>query len=290
MSVVLNRKSPIVEVRDLRVAFPSRRGPVEVVKGLSFSAGRERLGIVGESGSGKSLTARAILKLLPGTARIQATAISYRDKDILNATEATMRSLRGRDISMITQDPRFSLNPVHTVGRQVRESYQLHTGCSRAEARLKALEMLEAVHIRDPQRVYRLYPHEVSGGMGQRIMIAMMLAPSPGLLIADEPTSALDVTVRLEVLAIIDRLLADRHMAFILISHDLELVRAFCDRVLIMYAGRCVEALAAAELPRARHPYSRALLEAAPRLGDDRSVLPSLERRPEWDAPGAGVE
>lgn len=272
----------IVTVDDLHVSFRSHAGTIDVIRGISFSVGRERLGIVGESGSGKSLTARAILKLLPAAASMSANAMTYKGRDLLNASEKAMQGIRGREISMIMQDPRFSLNPVHMVGKQIEESYRLHANCSRSAARARALEMLRSVSIKDPERVYRLYPHEVSGGMGQRIMIAMMLAPNPGLLIADEPTSALDVTVRLEVLSIIDNLLEQRNMAFILISHDLNLVRTFCDRVLIMYAGRVLEEMPAADLLRARHPYTRGLLDASPRLGDSREYLPALIRDPEW--------
>lgn len=272
----------IITVDDLRISFTSQTGSADVVTDVSFSVGRERLGIVGESGSGKSLTARAVLRILPAAANMSANAMKYKDCDLLNASEKTMQRIRGKEISMIMQDPRFSLNPVHTVGSQIEESYRVHTGCSRAAARSKALEMLHAVSIKDPERVSRLYPHEVSGGMGQRIMIAMMLAPNPGLLIADEPTSALDVTVRLEVLSIIDNLLEQRDMGFILISHDLNLVRTFCDRVLIMYAGRVVEQMPAADLQQAKHPYTRGLLDASPRLGDPREYLPVLTRDPEW--------
>ena len=164
------------------------------------------------------------------------------------------------------QDPKYSLNPVMTVGRQIREAYRAHARVSRAQAERRALDMLAAVRIRDPERVYHCYPHEVSGGMGQRVMIAMMLVGDPDILIADEPTSALDVTVQMQVLAILDDLVSERGLGLIFISHDLNLVASFCDRVLIMYAGQVVETCAAGELHRARHPYTRGLLAALPRI------------------------
>ncbi len=183
---------------------------------------------------------------------------------------------------MILQDPKYSLNPVMTIGRQIVETLRTHEKVGQAEARKRALAMLEAVQIRDAARVYDLYPHEVSGGMGQRAMIAMMLVAGPELLIADEPTSALDVTVQLEVLGILDRLVRERGMGLIFISHDLRLVSSFCDRVIVMYAGRIVEELAASELGRAQHPYTQGLLDCMPRIGADRHPLPVLERKPEW--------
>jgi peptide/nickel transport system ATP-binding protein len=205
--------------------------------------------------------------------------------DLLAASERRMLDIRGARISMILQDPKFSLNPVKRVGDQIAEAYAVHHRGARREAREKALEMLEAVQIRDPERVYRLYPHEISGGMGQRVMIAMMLVPEPQVIIADEPTSALDVTVRMKVLGILDSLVRERGLGLIMISHDLNLVRSFCDRVLIMYAGQVVEALPAAELGQARHPYTRGLLAAQPHIGGDRSPLPVLKRDESWKRP-----
>jgi peptide/nickel transport system ATP-binding protein len=183
---------------------------------------------------------------------------------------------------MVMQDPKFSLNPVMTVGDQIMESYRLHTDAPKGEARVRMIEMLEAVQIRDAARVAALYPHEVSGGMGQRIMIAMMLAPDPALLIADEPTSALDVTVQMSVLQILDRLVGERGMGLIFISHDLNLVATFCDRVLIMYGGRIVETCRADALHEARHPYTRALLNSLPRLDQPAHRLEAMRRDPAW--------
>ena len=185
-------------------------------------------------------------------------------------------------MAMILQDPKYSLNPVMTIGRQIVETLQTHEDIGGAEARTRTLAMLESVQISDPERVFNLYPHEVSGGMGQRAMIAMMLICGPELLIADEPTSALDVTVQLEVLDILDKLVAERGMGLIFISHDLRLVSTFCDRVLVMYAGHVVEELSSANLHEAKHPYTRGLLNCLPQIGSHRHPLPVLERKPEW--------
>jgi len=200
----------------------------------------------------------------------------------MRAGEAQMRQIRGQRISMVMQDPKFSLNPVMRVGEQVAEAYRTHQHVAPPEAKRRALEMLEAVRIRDPERVYRAFPHEVSGGMGQRIMIAMMLIPDPDLLIADEPTSALDVTVQLQVLAILDDLVSQRGMGLIFISHDLNLVASFCDRVVIMYAGRIMEICDAKNLAAAQHPYTRGLLNCLPSIDGERRDLPVLRRDPAW--------
>ncbi|MFC3167073.1 ABC transporter ATP-binding protein [Paracoccus fontiphilus] len=272
----------LLSVQNLRVAFPTRQGTFEAVRGISFNLGRERLGVVGESGSGKSMTGRAILGLVRAPGRVTADRLDLEGQPILNLSERRMRKIRGNRISMVMQDPKFSLNPVMTIGDQIVEAYRLHAGGNRATARQKALDMLAAVQIRDPERVMGAYPHEVSGGMGQRIMIAMMLAPDPEILIADEPTSALDVSVRTEVLNIMDRLVRDRGMGLIFISHDLNLVAQFCDRVLIMYAGRIVETLAAKDLHKARHPYTQGLLNSLPRLDAPVDRLPVLQRQDSW--------
>ena len=270
-------------VDDLRVAFPSRDGGwVEAVRGVSFVLGRERLGIVGESGSGKSQTGRAIMGLTAPEARVSARRLSFNGVDLLHCTSAQRRALRGGRIAMVLQDPKFSLNPVMTIGQQIIETLQAHSRVSAAEARLQALAALASVQIDDPQRVFKLYPHQVSGGMGQRAMIAMMLIARPDLLIADEPTSALDVTVQLQVLGILDALVLQRGMGLIFISHDLRLVSGFCDRILVMYAGRVVEELPAGGLTSAQHPYTQGLLNCLPKLGVDQHPLPTLKRQPEW--------
>jgi peptide/nickel transport system ATP-binding protein len=269
-------------VEDLRIRFRTPQRVVEAVRGVSFTVGREKLGIVGESGSGKSMTGRAILRLSPPRAEVTAKQLRFQEIDLLASTERQMLKVRGRRISMIMQDPKFALDPVMRVGEQIAEAIPAESRGSTARNRERVLEMLDSVQIRDPRRVFELYPHEVSGGMGQRIMIAMMLMPEPSLLIADEPTSALDVTVRLRVLAILDELVSKRNLGLIFISHDLNLVASFCDRVLIMYAGRVVEECAASDLAQASHPYTRGLLASLPRVGDRREKLPVLTRDPAW--------
>jgi len=269
----------VLDVENLRIRYAGAE--TEAVRGVSFTLGRERLGIVGESGSGKSTVGRALLRLLPGS-RITADRLRFEELDLLQLSEKEMLKVRGRRMSMILQDPKFSLNPIRRVGDQVAETYLRHFRCTRSEARDKAIAMLEAVKIRDAERVFQQYPHEISGGMGQRVMIAMMLLADPDLVIADEPTSALDVTVRLQVLDILDGLVRDRGIGLIMISHDLNLVRNFCDRVLIMYAGRVVESLKASELEHAQHPYTQGLLAAQPRIGGPRKPLAVLDRKPEW--------
>jgi peptide/nickel transport system ATP-binding protein len=272
----------LLTVEDLHVAYRGRTAPVPALRGVSFGVGRERLGIVGESGSGKSTIGLAILRLLPRSARVTAKQLRLHDTNLLLTSERAMRSIRGRRISMVLQDPKYSLNPVMTVGRQIAESYSVHSRASAREARRKTLEMLDAVRIHDPERVYQLYPHEVSGGMGQRVMIAMMLIPEPELLIADEPTSALDVTVQAQLLVLIDELIRRRRMGLILISHNLNLVASYCDRVVVLYAGRVMEMLKASELSAARHPYTRGLLACRPLIDRVQPELPQLSRDPAW--------
>lgn len=270
--------APLLEVENLRVSFPTHSGRVEVVKGLSFTLGRERLGIVGESGSGKSMTGRSILKLIRKPGEVTADKLRFEGIDILDQNEKQMRAIRGARISMVMQDPKFSLNPVMTVGEQIAEALVTHQKLGRKEVQQRILDMLTAVRINDPERVAKLYPHEVSGGMGQRIMIAMMLIPEPELLIADEPTSALDVSVQAQVLDIIDDLVTRKGMGLILISHDLALVSRYCDRILVMNAGRVVEECAAGQLDKAQHPYTRGLLAAMPVIDETRDELPVLDR------------
>jgi peptide/nickel transport system ATP-binding protein len=272
----------LLKVENLSVSFPSAKGEVSAVNGVSFFMGKEKLGIVGESGSGKSVTGRAVLRLLPPYAKVNANSINFKNRELPQLTEKEMRTIRGMEISMVMQDPKYSLNPVRTVGEQIREAYTIHRKVDGKEARKRTLEMLEAVRIRNPDQVYRLYPHEVSGGMGQRIMIAMMLIPEPSLLIADEPTSALDVTVQLQVLAILDDLVSQRGMGLIFISHDLELVSSFCDRIIIMYGGRIMEIVDAEDLHHSSHPYTKGLLNCLPKIDGSRSKLPTLVRDDSW--------
>ena len=272
----------LLEVQNLSVKFPTRNGIFEAVRNISFSLGQERLGIVGESGSGKSMTGRAILRLIKKPGILEADHITLEGENLLQLSKKAMRQVRGHKISMIMQDPKFSLNPVMRIGDQISEAYRLHARVSKKEAKKKTLDMLEKVLIRDPERVIQAYPHEMSGGMGQRIMIAMMLIPDPKILIADEPTSALDVTVQKEVLEIMDVLVRERGMGLIFISHDLNVVSAFCDRVLIMYAGRVVETCRADRLHEATHPYTVGLLNSIPRLEHPVDHLEVLQRDDAW--------
>lgn len=268
----------LLSVENLRVTFPSRQGPVDVVRGISFTLGRERLGIVGESGSGKSMTGRALLGLVPRPGRMTADRLQFDGTDLRGLDERGFRRLRGARISMVMQDPKFSLHPTMRIGDQIGEALAFHRRLSTRERQARVLQVLDSVRIRDPERVCRLYPHEISGGMGQRVMLAMMVIVEPDLMIADEPTSALDVSVRAQVLEVMDDLVRRRGMGLILISHDLNMVANWCDRVLVMYAGRIVEECPAARLAEARHPYTRGLLAAMPQLDDRRERLPVLDR------------
>ncbi|EYS92554.1 hypothetical protein X471_00043 [Bartonella bacilliformis str. Heidi Mejia] len=272
----------LLEIEDLRISFLTTRGVVDVVRGVSFSLGKEKIGIVGESGSGKSMTGRAILKLNPSSAIVKAKKMSFDNVNLLAASEPQMRKIRGRRISMILQDPKYSLNPLIRIGDQIVEAYRIHYRVSKVEAWERTISMLESVHIRNPEHVMQLFPHEISGGMGQRVMIAMMLIPKPDLIIADEPTSALDVTVRYQVLTVLDELVTQSGTGLIFISHDLNLIADFCDRVLVMYAGRILEELPASDLSHACHPYTKALLASMPRLNHPVDVLTIPERNPDW--------
>ena len=273
----------LLEVQDLRVTFPTHRGDIDVVKGISFDLGRERLAIVGESGSGKSMTGRSILRLIRSPGRVTATKLKFDNIDLLDQSEKQMRALRGARISMVMQDPKYSLNPVLTIGEQIGEALRTHQNLPRKQVHDRVIDMLDQVRINDPERVAKLYPHEVSGGMGQRIMIAMMLIPEPDLLIADEPTSALDVSVQAQVLDLIDGLIQQKGMGLIIISHDLNLVANYADRVLVMNAGEIVEECNASALKNAQHPYTKGLLAAVPRIDETREELPTLDRS-QWDA------
>ena len=275
-------EAPLLRVEDLHVTYDTPTGLVRAVSGVSFELGREKLGIVGESGSGKSQTGRAILGLTAPGGQVRARRLEFEGTDLLNADERTMRRIRGAGISMIMQDPKYSLNPVMTVGTQIQEAFLVHRKTSKQEARARTLDMLRAVKIREPERVYKAYPHEVSGGMGQRIMIAMMMIPEPDIIIADEPTSALDVTVQLQVLAVLDDMIRERGMGLIFISHDLNLIASFCDRILIMYGGKVMEECAAADLDQAQHPYTRGLLNCLPSMEGGHDELPVLQRDPSW--------
>jgi len=268
----------LLAVENLRVSFPTETGRLEVVRGVSFALGRERLGIVGESGSGKSMTGRALMGLVAPPGRVTADRMEFDGIDLRGLSEAGYRDLRGARMSMVLQDPKFSLNPVIRIGEQIGEALSFHRSMPRRARRARVLEVLEQVRINDPARVYDLYPHEVSGGMGQRVMIAMMVVLEPDLMIADEPTSALDVSVRAQVLEIMDELIRRNGMGLILISHDLGLVARWCDRILVMFNGEVVEECDAGALRDATHPYTRGLLASVPRLDETRETLPVLDR------------
>lgn len=272
----------LLDVKNLNVSFPGRSGITRAVRNASFTLGRERLGIVGESGSGKSTTGRALLGLIPRPGTVTADRMTFAGQDLVANQDADWQKLRGRRMSMVMQDPKYSLNPVMKIGRQISETCRLHLNVSAREADRRALVMLEAVRIRDPDQVFNLYPHQLSGGMGQRAMIAMMLVAEPDLLIADEPTSALDVTVQNQVLRILDDLVRERGMGLIFISHNLTIVSSFCDRVLVMYGGKIVEECLARDLKSAKHPYTRALIAAAPSLDRKQAELATVIRDPEW--------
>ena len=276
--------STVLSVRNLNVTFA--RGRVAAVSNVDFDLGRERVGIVGESGSGKSTAGRAIMRLLPPNARMEAERLDFCGESLLDKTGRQIGAMRGKDLALIMQDPRYSLNPVLSVGRQIAETAKLHLDVSRGGAMEAARAMLRRVRIENLDRVMSLYPHQISGGMGQRVMIAMMLLAKPKLVIADEPTSALDVSIRRDVLALLDEMVRENNSGLLLISHDIRMVAAFCERILVMYNGRIVESLT--NLEEARHPYTSGLIAALPdprrpvaRLKVlDRSALDRVEQAP----------
>ncbi|HLA12469.1 MAG TPA: ABC transporter ATP-binding protein [Pyrinomonadaceae bacterium] len=258
----------LLEVKNLHTHFPTRAGLVRAVEGVSFYLDRgELLGLVGESGCGKSITALSIMRLIAPPGEIVAGEITFDGKDVLALSEAEMRRIRGDDIAMIFQDPMTSLNPVYTVGEQIAEALRLHRDLSRKEARIGAVEAMREVAIPDPSRRLNDYPHQLSGGMRQRVMIAMALACDPKLLIADEPTTALDVTIQAQILELLDNLRKTRDLAVLLITHDLGVVAEVADRVAVMYTGRIVEESPVIELfARPKHPYTEGLLRSVPKL------------------------
>ena len=261
--------TPLLEIEDLRTWFFTSDGVVRAVDGVSYSvAPGETLAVVGESGCGKSVTAMSVLRLLPSPpARIVSGAIRFEGRDLLTASEAEMRKIRGNEISMIFQEPMTSLNPVLTVGRQIAETLELHQSLSAADAQSRAVEMLETVRIPEAKRRADEYPHQLSGGMRQRVMIAMALACKPKLLIADEPTTALDVTIQAQILELMLDLKEKVGAAIVLITHDLGVVAETAQRVVVMYAGRKVEEASVADLfARPMHPYTRGLMGSIPRL------------------------
>ncbi len=261
--------APILEVSGLRTLFFTRQGLVRAVDGLSFHVGRgEVLAIVGESGCGKSITALSVMRLVPTPpGRIDAGSVKLEGRDLLALDEEAMRAVRGNDISMIFQEPMTSLNPVLTIGEQIAEAVRLHQDISRADARARAVEMLDLVRIPEPAQRAREYPHQLSGGMRQRAMIAMALACNPKVLIADEPTTALDVTIQAQILDLIMKLQQQRGTAVILITHALGVVAETAHRVVVMYAGRKIEEASVEDLFDAPlHPYTHGLMASVPRL------------------------
>jgi len=272
-------EAPLLAVEELKTYFFTRDGVVRAVDGVSFSVGRgETLAIVGESGCGKSVTSLSILRLIASPGRTVDGRVLLEGSDLLALPEGEMRRIRGDAISMIFQEPMTSLNPVLTIGHQIAEVLTLHRGASRDQAGKRAIEMLKLVHMPEPERRVQQYPHELSGGMRQRVMIAMALACEPRLLIADEPTTALDVTIQAQILELMRELKARTGAAIVLITHDLGVVAEMAERVVVMYAGRKVEEAPVAELfARPRHPYTRGLLDSIPRLsGGKRAPLARL--------------
>jgi oligopeptide transport system ATP-binding protein len=258
----------LLRVENLRVEFSTRRGSVYAVNGISFDVARgDTLGIVGESGCGKSVTSLAVLGLLPPNGRVTSGAAVFEGRDLVQQSDRALRRVRGREIAMIFQDPMTSLNPVLTIGRQIREALETHFGLGKRDAEARAAELVDRVGIPSAKARLKDYPHQFSGGMRQRAMIAMALACRPKLLIADEPTTALDVTIQAQILAILRQLVAEEDTALILITHDLGVVAGMCERVNVMYAGMFMETGSADQLfGSPRHPYTLGLLQSVPRL------------------------
>jgi oligopeptide/dipeptide ABC transporter ATP-binding protein len=274
---------PLLSVEDLRVEFWTERGTVHAVNGVSFAVDRgETLGIVGESGCGKSVTSLAIMGILSRAGRVVGGTAKFEGRDLLKLSDDELRKVRGKDVAMIFQDPMTSLNPVLTIGRQIREALETHFGLEKEEANKRAAALLDQVGIPSPDLRLKDYPHQFSGGMRQRAMIAMALACEPKVLIADEPTTALDVTIQAQILNLLRALVAERDTALILITHDLGVVAGMCERVNVMYAGTIVEAGAAEQLfARPRHPYTLGLLQSVPRLdAGRRQRLQPIEGQP----------
>ena len=274
---------PLLSVEDLEVRFWTSRGIIHAVNGVSFDvAPGETLGIVGESGCGKSVTSLAILGILPRAGRVTAGSARYQGRDLVGLSDDELRTIRGKEIAMIFQDPMTSLNPVLTIGRQIREALETHFDLDKDEAHKRAAELLDRVGIPSAKMRLKDYPHQFSGGMRQRAMIAMALACEPKVLIADEPTTALDVTIQAQILGLLRELVAERDTALILITHDLGVVAGMCERVNVMYAGMFVETGSARQVfAKPRHPYTLGLLQSVPRLDAARkTALQPIEGAP----------
>ena len=272
----------LLEVRDLRTVFETPAGTVQAVSGVSFSLEKGKvLGIVGESGSGKSVTAYSILQILPKTGKILSGSVKLDGQELVGAGEKVMKEIRGNRISIIFQDPMTSLNPTYTIGHQLMEVILLHTNRNRQQAHERAVEMLGLVGVNDPEKRMRQYPHEFSGGMRQRVMIAMALACEPDVLIADEPTTALDVTIQAQILELMEKLRQELGMAILMITHDLGVVAQMCDEVIVMYAGSICEQGTVEEIfYNPRHAYTRGLLRSVPSLDDDGKPLQPISGTP----------
>lgn len=272
----------LLEVKNLRTSFFTDAGEVKAVDGVSFNLERGRvLGIVGESGSGKSVTAYSIMRILAPTGKIVDGSILLDGQQIVGANERVMHGIRGNKVSIIFQDPMTSLNPTYTIGRQLMEGIMLHTGRDKKQARDRAEEMLRLVHVNEPEKRLKQYPFELSGGMRQRVMIAMALACEPDILIADEPTTALDVTIQAQILELIHKLQGQLGMAVILITHDLGVVAQMCDEVVVMYAGGICEQGTAEEIfYNPRHEYTKGLLRSIPTSGDEHERLQPIAGTP----------
>ena len=271
--------SELLEIKHLNVVFSNGGRSVEAISDLSLSLGRrETLGIVGESGSGKSVTSLATMRLLPkATAHVKGQ-ILFEGRALLQLPEREMQQIRGNKIAMIFQEPMTSLNPIHPVGKQIAESVLLHSKATKKEAMARALQLLELCGIPDPEQRMKEYPHQLSGGMRQRVMIAIALACDPELLIADEPTTALDVTIQAQILQLMKDLKKDRDMSIIMITHDLGIVYDFCDRVVVVYTGEVVESAPVKALfQEPLHPYTEGLIGALPRLGRPTERLEAIE-------------
>ncbi|GAA0506416.1 ABC transporter ATP-binding protein [Tatumella terrea] len=267
--------TPFIIANQLSIGLPQGRA---LVDDISFRLGRERVALVGESGSGKSLTARSLMGLLAPTLTVNAQELTIAGNNALTLTPRDWTRLRGGKVAMVMQDPKYALNPSRTIGWQVEEPLILHRSLSRRQRREKVLEMLDAVGLPNPQQLIKRYPNQLSGGMGQRIMLAIALITDPEFLIADEPTSALDHRMRDQVLALIRELVSQRNMGLLLISHDLQQVADHCQRVMVMYKGRILDTLPASELANATHPYTRTLWACRPGLATKGQRLPTLDR------------